>query len=106
MIVGTPPGWSKGASELLKQFLETQTGQLFLAQLATTRPSLSGSEEINAVALRAKYVGGYEACLAKISTLSEPPPVEDGKGDTDELYPDLDDESKWKDGQPPKTEKK
>lgn len=102
MIVGTPPGWSKGASELLRQFLETQTGQLFLAQLAATRPSLSTSDEINTVALRAKFAGGYEACIARISTLSEPP-VEDGKEDADELYPSLDDESKWKNGEPKTT---
>lgn len=99
MILGTPPGWSKGSAELLKQFLETQTGLLFLANLASARPSLSPDSDISAVALQAKFVAGYELAIERISSLTEPP-IED-KDTGEETYPNLDDESKWKDGLTP-----
>jgi hypothetical protein len=95
MIVGTPPNWSKGTAELLKQFIESSTGQLFLANLAASRPTLSSSDELNVVALRSKLAGGYEACLDRILSLTEPPVEAGDDAEPDELYPSIDDESKW-----------
>lgn len=96
MIVGTPSAWSKANSELLAQFLQGGTGQLFLATLAVQRPALGGPDSVESVALRAKLVEGYERAIATILSLTEDPSkTEVAVNRTDEEYPDLDDNQAW-----------
>ncbi len=94
MILGQLPEWNESAASLLKQYLESGSGQLFLAHLTTSRPSLlAGSSDVNAVALRASEAAGFERALSQILSLSEPPPKSAGPGR--EQYPSLDDETAW-----------
>jgi hypothetical protein len=66
-----PSNWSKNNSELLANFLKSGTGELFLAHLASLRPSLiSEGADLNTIALRAQKVAGYENCLRIILSLS------------------------------------
>lgn len=92
------PGWSKGSAGILKQFLESATGQLFLDNLAHARPSLAAGSDLNTVALQAKAVGGYESALAQILALTEPPVEVDGE-QTSELYPPIEQDALWSDGE-------
>jgi hypothetical protein len=95
MIINEPPLWNKAASEILNQFLSGTTGQLFLAHLAVSRPALlRGVGDINLVALRAQDTAGYEACIARVLSLAEPP-VEEKSSDVPDNYPPLDDDSQW-----------
>lgn len=103
MIVGTPPNWSKDNAALLRQFLDGGTGQLFLATLAAQRPALSSHETLESVALRSKLVSGYEAALANILSLAEPPKDELAVKEESEAYPDLDDDKKWENAGKPTT---
>lgn len=99
MILREPPVWNEAAAELLKQFLDSGAGTLFLAHLAAHRPALAtNTSDVNAVALQASVVAGYERAITNILSLAEPPTKE---GDAEETYPHLDDDSKWK-SEPPK----
>jgi hypothetical protein len=89
-VEGSP--WNRDAAALLKQFLETGAGKTFIAQLGYRRPNFSGASEPNAVALQAKFVAGFEACLAQIMILTEPPAEEERPVNN---YPDIDDDSQW-----------
>lgn len=95
MILREPPQWNKDAAALLRQFIETPTGQLFLAQIAFRRPNLLSSTDINAVALRAASVHGFEHALQTILSLIEPPVEAERSEPETEAFPDLDDKSAW-----------
>jgi len=95
-IFGEPPEWNDSASALLKQFLETPTGQVFLATLGAQRPAFTAELTTDSVALRAKEIQGYEACISSIFRLatrsSSSPPAEEKPA-----YPDVDDDNQWAD---------
>jgi hypothetical protein len=87
------PNWSDSSASLLRRYLETDAGQLFLAQLTSNRPSLiTDSRDINKVALKASEVAGFEKCVNLIFSLAKPqeeeqPPLVS--------LPPLDDDSQW-----------
>jgi hypothetical protein len=92
--------WNKDAAALLNQFFETATGQLFLAHMASGRPALlTNHDNVNAVAIRASEVAGYERAINKIFSLAVPP-VEEHQNHNP--YPDLDNEAAWDDKNQPK----
>jgi hypothetical protein len=87
------PPWTKDSAALFKQFCESGVGQLFLATVISGRPSLlSGQADLEATALQAREVAGYERAVNLILSLMEPP-IE-APSET-ENYPPLDDDSKW-----------
>lgn len=99
MILGTPPGWNADAAALLKQFLDSPVGGVFLAHLASHRPSFHPTTDLNSVALQAKEIAGFERAINTIIQLSEPPELTNDQPKISDAYPDLDDETKWpKDG--------
>jgi len=93
------PIWNKAASELLAQFLRTGTGEVFLALLSASRPGLMvGTETLEATALRAREVAGYENCFREILRMATPP-LDETATKTDTFH-DIDDESKWEGDRP------
>jgi hypothetical protein len=95
MILGEAPVWNASAIALLRQYLDSDAGKVFLAQLASRRTALmTGSDNLNAVALRATEVAGYEKCINTILQLAEP--LKPELATHSEQYPDLDDETAWK----------
>ena len=92
MIVGIPE-WNKDSAELLRQFLDTGAGQLFITHLSAARPALlPDSADINHTATRASTVRGFELAVNAVLSLSVPPVAEKTEV---ENYPNLDDDSKW-----------
>lgn len=87
-----PKPWNKDSAALLKQFLHTGTGRVFIFQLAYFRPSLAAEKTVEATALQGKFVAGYEDALNRILSLAEPP-IELERNP--EQYPPLDDDSLW-----------
>lgn len=85
--------WSSSSAALLRQYLETDAGQVFLAHLSSHRPGLLvGSGDVNSVALKAMEVAGFEKCFNTI-LLAAQPPQEEQK--SQESFPELEDDSKW-----------
>jgi len=98
--VSEPSKWNSDAAALLKQFLSSKTGRLFLLHLDYMRPSLNlPTPTVEAMALQGRYVSGYEEAVSNILSLTVPP-TEDGTQPT--MYPSLDDDSAW--AEPPKRE--
>jgi hypothetical protein len=88
--------WNKDASVLLKQFLLTTTGQVFMAELIARRPSFISrpAGRCEGVAMQSKMVEGYELAVQRILDLAEPP--NDLIEGAPPLYPDLDaDDKVW-----------
>ena len=93
-FVREPSKWNNDAAALLKQFLSTSTGRLFLLHLDYLRPNLSSSCVAEEVALKAKVVEGYERAVSNVLALSMPVPKE-GEIIADVFYKDIDDDSQW-----------
>jgi hypothetical protein len=94
------PVWNKDAAELLAQFLATGAGGVFITLLSSARPGLmAGAETLEATALRAREVAGYEACFREILRMATPP-SEDTTA-TANAFPDIDNDAAW-DGDKPK----
>ena len=80
-------------SRITRQFLESPVGSLFWAHLGEARGQLAtGVTDINAVALRAAEVAGFETALRTVLSLAEPPKA---VSDMPDNYPPLDDDTKW-----------
>jgi len=94
------PVWNKDGAELLAQFLNTGAGQVFIQLLSAARPGLmAGAETLEATALRAREVAGYESCFREILRMATPPSEETQTAN--ETFPDIDNDAKW-DGDRPK----
>lgn len=88
--------WTDSAAALLKQWLEGDLGQLFLAHVTSARPGLlMGSNDINATALRGAEAAGFESCVNRIFSLAVPPAKETTVPNG---YPDPEDDAHWNDG--------
>lgn len=96
-ILRDPPLWNADAAGLLKDFLESTVGQVFLANLAASRPDFFPNADLNATALRACEIAGYEKCVSALLRLTEAPkePVQTESNS----YPSIDDEEKWNTGE-------
>ena len=93
MILREPSSWSKDNSAILRQFLDSGTGQLFLAHLAAARPGLlTDSNDVNRVALRASDAAGWEGAISCALSLAELPKENLLERET---YPNLDDDAQW-----------
>lgn len=87
------PEWSAASAALFRKYVDTDAGQLFLAQVASGRPPLiSNSNDINGIAIRASEVCGYEKCVNLIFSLMKAP--EEAKAETEAL-PSLDNDALW-----------
>lgn len=94
--IPSPSLWTRDAALLLKQFLMTSTGQVFVAELIARRPSFNSrpAGRCESVAMQSKMVEGYEQAVQQILSLAEPPA--DLVAEAPTLYPDLDaDDKVW-----------
>ena len=89
-----PPRWAFDDAELLKSFLDTPTGKLFLTHLAWLRPSIPPAHDkvTNPVA-SAYELRGYEGALFNLLSLREATPNTDAPITAN--YPDPEDDSLW-----------
>jgi hypothetical protein len=95
IVTPSVPGWNKDAAYILKRFLDTAVGKLFLIQLSARRPRFYPGIDLAGAGLNGKYVAGYEAAINQIMYLMEPPDVP--TSGVESHYPDLDDDSQWVD---------
>lgn len=95
-ILREPPLWNADAAGLLKDFLESTVGQVFLANLAAGRPDFLPNADLNATALRACEIAGYEKCVSNLLHLTEAP--KELTETASSAYPPIDDEENWRDG--------
>lgn len=86
--------WSSDDTNLLRQFLETRTGQKFLPSLAQSAPTLFSGGDTNKILIRNGQLIGYQEAMQQINFLAYPPPA---PPQTAAAYPDLDDDSAWPD---------
>jgi hypothetical protein len=94
MIIGNEPSkWNADAATLLRQFLNSKIGKVFLQQMGWKRPSFYQGLSLEETALQAKFVAGYEGAIANLLDLAQPP--ESDEKISIEQYPDIDDDSKW-----------
>lgn len=96
------PEWSEDSAALLRQWLESNFGQIFFHTLASKRPGHLNSPDPAAVALQAKKLEGFELCVNAILSLATPP--EKNQGPVNE-YPDLDNPEGWPEHLQPNKEK-
>lgn len=96
MIFNKTLPWNSDAASILKQFLRTGVGQVFIATLAAQRPSLTTANNLDEAALQGKLAAGYEKALDNIMLLSEPvdEDILQAEGST---FRDLEDDSQWND---------
>lgn len=68
--------WTDKDAQVTKSFLDSETGQKFIKELHSLRPSPICEPHEHQAAYRLGGVAGYEACEAKIISLSvvKPPP--------------------------------
>lgn len=92
------PEWSSDDAAQLKLFLESNVGQRALAHVLDEKPSLLDGSDVNKTLVASGNVRGFVLAIESLFRLTYEQPTQDKQADTD--YPDLDDESKWKDGQP------
>ncbi len=79
-------------TSLLRQFLETHTGQKFVPKLAELVPTLLDGGHVNKALVRSGEVRGYQQALNNILFLAYPPPP---LLKETAAYPPLEDDSAW-----------
>lgn len=88
--------WDSNDADRLRDFLKHRTGKRFILRLRLNRPMLpvipQERGDLNAVALTAKQIEGYEQCIAAIFDCL----VTESKIEEKSLaYPNIDDDSGW-----------
>jgi hypothetical protein len=85
--------WSSMDTEILRNFLASETGQRFLAKALESTPALLPSGDPTAIFIRSGEVRGCQILANAILSLANPPRLTDEK---DANYPDLHDDEAWK----------
>ncbi len=88
--------------DLLRQFLESRTGQRLISRLADEAPPLLGSGDTNAIMIRSGEARGFALVVQKMVELAYPPTLPKAPSTP---YPSLEDDTQWQDGEtlnPPK----
>lgn len=89
------PEWSSDDAAALKLFLESDLGARAMAHVLVDQPSLLDGSDVNKTLVASGQVQGFVLAVESLFRLTyeQPTPTE---AHTD--YPNLDDDSKWKDG--------
>jgi hypothetical protein len=87
------PVWDSNDVSAFREFLNSATGRKIFPLLVEEGPTLGG-EEPHSVALRAKLVEGYLACVRALSRLTAG--IENTNVEEPTAYPPLDDDRYWK----------
>lgn len=92
----TPP-WSSEDTDILRTFLNTQTGSRLIPKLGESAPLLLERGDANAILIRNGKLLGFQAALREIFNLAYPPPP--AQVDAPSTYPPLTADDQWNDGQ-------
>src|SRR5690349_6384918 len=89
--------WTSVDAKALRDFLATDTGRRALMYVADVRPPLMDGSDVNKTLVRNGEVKGFDIAITTLVELTtrRPDPTESRP----ELYPNLDDDSKWQDSQ-------
>lgn len=90
-----PPEWTSDHRKLLQDFLESDAGQIALAWVAHNAPSLLDGSDVNKTLVASGEVKGFNRFLSELISLTYEKPTSEAPASTS--FPDLDDNSKWKD---------
>ena len=89
------PEWSSDDAAQLNGFLASSTGDKLIELLCYLAPVLLDGGDVNKTLVACGEVKGYTEAVSTLCSLRNSRPVEaTGEFDT---YPNLDDDSKWKD---------
>lgn len=87
-----PRKWTSVEAKILRDFLNSDTGQLALEWAAYKAPELLDGTHKNKTLVAGGEVKGYQNALAALWNLTIEQPVE---ATNPENYPDLDDPTQW-----------
>lgn len=97
-ITNSPVEWDlQEDREIWSQFLRTRTGSRLIPKLAESCPGLLYKGDVNEILIRNGEVRGVQWAISVLLGLAIPEPAAPDDGAA-ENYPDLLDDSKWKDG--------
>ena len=88
-----PVEWDSGNAQLLREFLEGPTGQRMLQHLSFSLPESYDGPNGTQMIAAAKKIEGYQEAISNLVNLTKEQPQQ---AMPTEQYPDLDDDSKWK----------
>lgn len=88
--------WTSEDRRNLAEFLKSDSGLRLLPKLAEQVPSLMDGGDTNSILIRTGVVKGAQLAIQEILTLARPEPV---IPEPTSPYPQLNDDSKWDDGQ-------
>lgn len=95
-VTNEPLEWTSEDVVNLRNFLKTQTGSRFIANLTETAPVLLGEGDVNAILIRSGEVRGTLSIVRSIFALAST----SGKPEVSpDPYPDLEKDTAWADGQ-------
>lgn len=88
--------WTSENVDLWRQFLETQTGSRLLPKLAELAPTLLEKGDSNELFIRSGKVLGFQESIRALLSLAV---IQPSAPSAESAYPDLNDDSKWTDGE-------
>ena len=96
-VTSGPVEWDMAEDrEMLRQFLQTRTGQRLIPKVLESCPTLLPGGDPNAIMIRSGEVRGVQITISALLSLSVPEPkVQDAPNSA---YPPLDDDTAWADG--------
>ena len=96
-ILANVGDWTQTDEESLAAFLETPTGLRLIPTLVKNTPSLLAGGEINAILIRSGEVRAFQSAIETLWVLAHPPESTTTPATT--LYPALENDKAWNDGQ-------
>src|SRR5689334_9721704 len=84
--------WNSEDQAILRQFLETRTGQKLLPAIAQSAPTLLDGKDVNQTLVRNGELRGFQFALQATRLLAYPPPSAPKETPA---YPPLEDDSAW-----------
>ena len=90
-----PTPWESGDAVRLREFLHSETGTRLLRHVAAETPELLDGSDVNKTLVASGVVKGFQLALTTIFNLTVEEPAQTPP--PPEMYPSLDDDSKWQD---------
>lgn len=87
--------WQSDHAAVLKQFLESETGELAVEILRNLRPGFAKSSDTNDIVRASGRQQGAEYTLENLFNLTDPNFFSDAPSQSNEAYPALDNDKAW-----------
>ena len=96
-ITTDAPEWTSENKDILRQFLQSETGKRLLPKILESAPALLAGGELNAILIRSGEFRGFSSAVQTLLSLtaSDAPHVES----TPASYPPLEKDEAWNDGE-------